>query len=328
MQRALNAGVASPNFPIMPTLRLSAAGLVLDGLPVTLGKTTAAEISAALGEPARVSKPQNKKQHTIHTWDGAGLYAYCPPRKEYVGTLAIAMEPASYPFSPKAPFAGTIAWEERSFELPADAPAWPAFVVGEAKRQKVKPERGSPLAVLRLGSLAIHSSLDPTGARLTGVQFSPIEEAEVDAPPPIEVPEGEGVAFIDFNFKLLVLQELMYRQRVLTPKLDVHEFAKRHRAREIDVGKEGYAVIPEIRAFFERYPVPASLLHGIASLEQDGGHDIYLQICPFWEGEDDTFDVRSADDAALLPDLKKVRLFGAPSRELLAQFRARGIEVV
>ncbi len=49
---------------------------------------------------------------------------------------------------------------------------------------------------------------------------------------------------------------------------------------------------------------------------------------PFWDGEDETFDVESAEDVALLPDLKKVRLLGAPSGELLAQFRARGIEVL
>jgi hypothetical protein len=39
-------------------------------------------------------------------------------------------------------------------------------------------------------------------------------------------------------------------------------------------------VLPEVRAFFERYPIPAALLNGIASLDQEGGDEIYLQIFP------------------------------------------------
>jgi len=303
------------------------SGIVLDGRAITLGETTAAEIGATLGAPARVSKLQ---YNTVYTWDGAGLYAYCAPRTERVATLAMAIEPESYAFCPTAPFAGTIVWEDRSFDIATEASAWCAFLKGEAKRQKVKSKRGSSLVSLRLGPLAIHALFDATRARVTGVQVALPEEAAAEAEvlPPIEVPKGEGVAFVDLHFKLMVLQELMYRRSVLTPKLDVYELAKRHRAREIQVDKEGYAVIPEVRAFFERYPVPADLLKGIASLGQEGGDEIYLQIFPFWDGEDDTFDVQSAEDAALLPNLEKVRLFGAPSAELLARFRARGITVL
>lgn len=311
----------------MATLRLSASRIALDALTITLGKTTAAEIGAALGAPARVSK---SKYNTIHTWDEAGLYAYCAPRTEQVTVLVLAIEPQSYDFFPKALFAGTIVWEDRSFELATEAPAWFSFVESEAKRQKFRPERGSTMVSLRLGPLAMFAVLDSTRTRVTGVEVALRDkaEAEAEAEAPSEVPKGEGVSFRDFAFKLMVLQELMYKRSVLTPKFDVYELAKRHRAREIDIDKEGYAIISEVRAFFERYPVPAPLLNGIASLGQDGGDEIYLQVFPFWDGEDETFDVQSAEDVALLPDLEKVRLFGAPSAELRAQFRERGIEVI
>ena len=36
----------------------------------------------------------------------------------------------------------------------------------------------------------------------------------------------------------------------------------------------------------------------------DGGAQVYLQIIPHWDGEDDAFDITSVDDAALLPKLK------------------------
>lgn len=263
----------------MAELRLLESGIVLDGQTITLGETTAAEISATLGATPRVSK---LRYNTVCTWDGVGLYAYCAPRTEHVGTLAMAIEPESLDFCPKAHFAGTILWEDRSFDIATEASAWCAFVKGEAKRQKVKSKRGSTLVSLRLGPLAIPALLDATRARVTGVQIAAADEAKAEAEvlPPIEVPKGEGVAFVDLNFKLLVLQELMYRRNVLTPRLDVYELAKRHRAREILIDREGYAIIPEVRAFFERYPVPAALLRDIASLGQEGGDEIYLQIFP------------------------------------------------
>ncbi|MET9435049.1 hypothetical protein [Streptomyces sp. NPDC006551] len=60
----------------------------------------------------------------------------------------------------------------------------------------------------------------------------------------------------------------------------------------------------------------------------DGGHQVFMECAPVWDGEDDLFDVRRLDDLDLLPDLKlftgglalKPRVPGAV--EILA---ARGI---
>jgi len=51
------------------------------------------------------------------------------------------------------------------------------------------------------------------------------------------------------------------------------------------------------------------MLDEIEELEQEGGDDIYAEIYPFWDGEDDFFNIKKVDDVKLLPNLKSVVLF-------------------
>jgi hypothetical protein len=135
----------------------------------------------------------------------------------------------------------------------------------------------------------------------------------------------ENTRFKDFNVKLAVIQKLMYEDDVLTPRFDVYAFAEHYPARRIDVEAEGYGVIPEVRAYFEALEIPASALRTIERLDQDGGDEIYLQLYPFWDGEDDVFNVRSAEDVALLPNLRVVTLFYDEDDGILEAFRRRGV---
>lgn len=137
----------------------------------------------------------------------------------------------------------------------------------------------------------------------------------------------EFAQFKDPNFKLAVIQVLMYEQGLLEPKFDVYDFVARYTGRTIDTETEGYAPIPEVRQFFEDLPVPTALLSQVDTLYMDGGNTIYLQVCPLWDGEDDVFNLHSAEDAALLPALKSVTLFYDRRGDgLLQDFRARGVE--
>lgn len=135
----------------------------------------------------------------------------------------------------------------------------------------------------------------------------------------------EIATFKDFNFKLAVIQVLMYEQGLLVPLFDVYEFAEEYDERQIDVEAEGHAIIPEVKRYFEKFDVPKSLLAGVEELYQDGGNEIYLQLCPFWDGEDESFDIETAVDLHLLPNLKKVTLFGG-DEALLEAFRAKGVQ--
>ena len=135
----------------------------------------------------------------------------------------------------------------------------------------------------------------------------------------------ETAQFQDFNFKLAVIQKLMYEWDLLTPRFDVYEFVKHYEARPIDIDEEGYEIIPEVKQYFEQLEIPADALVGIEALYQDGGDDIYMQLCPFWDGEDDVFNIRSAQDADKLPNLKAVTLFYDEDDRILEEFRRRGI---
>ncbi|AZK98028.1 MULTISPECIES: DUF6892 domain-containing protein [Streptomyces] len=138
--------------------------------------------------------------------------------------------------------------------------------------------------------------------------------------------------FHDFNFKLVVVDELMYRRKTLTPAFDLDE---RMQARGIDIpavyvleNELDEDVLDESRAYFEALEISEELLAGVDSLCFDAGLEIYRHCAPAWDGEDGLFDVRSLDDLALLPGLKRVvavddGTLAAPGKwEILA---ARGI---
>ncbi len=136
---------------------------------------------------------------------------------------------------------------------------------------------------------------------------------------------AEVAEFKDFNFKLAVVQRLMYEQGVLKPRFDVYDFAEGYTARHIDIEEEGYDIIPEVRQYFESLEIPVDMLDRITEIDQDGGDEIYGQLYPFWDGEDDVFNIQSAEDAALLPNLKSVTLFYDDDEGILEDFRRRGI---
>ena len=93
-------------------------------------------------------------------------------------------------------------------------------------------------------------------------------------------PTEPVLTFTSFNFKLAVMEVLMYEKGLLAPKLDAHEFAREYSRRKIDIDAEGYEPIPEIRKWLEKYPVPARLAPEVTEIEMDGGSEIYTQSVP------------------------------------------------
>ncbi|QQB14040.1 hypothetical protein I6H47_14885 [Brevibacterium casei] len=60
-------------------------------------------------------------------------------------------------------------------------------------------------------------------------------------------------------------------------------------------------MIPSVRTWFRRLPVSAALVENIEHLVLDGGNDICLQLIPQWDGEDESFDIRSLKDDDVAP---------------------------
>jgi len=147
--------------------------------------------------------------------------------------------------------------------------------------------------------------------------------------------KGSG-QFGDLTLKLAVLNELMYVQR----KLPAFEL----KVVEDLVGKKLYldgnwvlpeggfhGMIPEVRAYFEKYVIPPELLAGITTLHWEGGDEIQGKLAPNWDGEDSLFDLTadSAEDLHLLPSLERVVALHDEEDETIAQaFEENGVELV
>ncbi|MFG2430004.1 DUF6892 domain-containing protein [Streptomyces sp. NPDC048590] len=137
--------------------------------------------------------------------------------------------------------------------------------------------------------------------------------------------------FKDFNFKLLVIEKLMYEDETLTPAFSIDE-----RMRDRGIADTvtyvydndlAFSVLEESRTYFEQLEISDELLASVDELLLDGGHQVYYECSPVWDGEDDLFDVRSLDDLALLPNLRLIDnadMLTLPDAE--DQLAARGIE--
>jgi hypothetical protein len=137
--------------------------------------------------------------------------------------------------------------------------------------------------------------------------------------------------FKDFNFKLVVVEQLMYIDEVMTPPYSLADVLK-----EQGLGNDpwrwaydndlAYKVVPQSREFFERLEIGDSLLAGVEELCLDGGNQVYRECAPVWDGEDDLFAIASLEDLDLLPNLQRVEFAEALSDDLQEVLRARGIE--
>lgn len=142
---------------------------------------------------------------------------------------------------------------------------------------------------------------------------------------PIDEPE---LTFSDFNFKLAVIQRLMYEKEVLLPKFDVEEFAEEYPKREIDTLEEGDEPIKEVVNWFKKLQIPVSLADEVDEIHMDGGNDIYLQIIPYWDGEDDYFDLKkvTSEDLAQFKNLKKMTVMSRKYKQIAKVLEENGIE--
>ena len=137
--------------------------------------------------------------------------------------------------------------------------------------------------------------------------------------------DEEQITFVDFGFKLSIIEELMYSKGVLKPQFDIYEFSKWYKGRNIDIDEEGYEPIAEIVQYFKDLPIPKRLATEITEIYQDGGNDIYMNLSPFSGGGEDDWDIECADDAKQFPNLKKATLCYAKDH-VYDEFTKMGID--
>ena len=149
------------------------------------------------------------------------------------------------------------------------------------------------------------------------------------------LPKTPDKTFRDIGLKLLVIEELMYRQPLLTPRFDIHAFAAEYSKRQISVEDDGDAPIPEVLAYFKALPIPPDLLAQVTRLHQssglDGGPAFIQHLHPFWDpGAGDgpiPVSAKAIDDLPHLPNLRVISGLehSKPGAKLRAALKARGI---
>ncbi len=65
----------------------------------------------------------------------------------------------------------------------------------------------------------------------------------------------------------------------------------------------------------------------LPSVMKYSGSEVYMNIAPFWGGDTDDFNIKSAEDAAQFPNLSSVTLlYDETGDAILKAFQAKGIE--
>ena len=133
--------------------------------------------------------------------------------------------------------------------------------------------------------------------------------------------------FDNFNFKLAIIQELMYDLNVLQPEFDIYEFAKEYKGEEIDT--ESDTVIEPALDYFKNLQIPKSLAKEVGSFYMDGGNEVYMNIIPLWDGEDGYFDLNDVSLAELrqFPNLTEATVLTDDFDKIKKIFDAAGIKV-
>jgi hypothetical protein len=128
--------------------------------------------------------------------------------------------------------------------------------------------------------------------------------------------------FENFNFKLAVIQELMYVQEVLLPQIDASEI--------IDIDKKGYYLSPKMKKIFKDLEIDKELAENVTELNIDAPNEIYNQVWWFWDGECETFDITKVSESEIkqFKNLKKVTFDSlCGSEKVVKVFEKLGIEV-
>jgi hypothetical protein len=317
-------------------------GVLIDGTPVS--PLTVASLTAVLGE-ARVVPPGETgtaKNHVL-LWDAAGIRGYAKDLDEGAVSeinLMLCDDPDRKPnydksvYHPRAAFSGAFSLDSKpALEGIPEKTLRETYIFAETKRGNWEIS----FCLTEAAQARVKADADNTADIIRGDK-TPFSWAYISYNAPRvstekyrhKKPEGATLTFTNFNFKLAIVQELMYNLHLLAPAFDVYDFASDYAKREIDPDGEGYEVIPEVKKWFKDLPVSADLADKVESLCLDGGDDVYLQVCPQWDGEDETFDIGAiaAEELAQFPKLRRVETLGialsAKARKTLA---ASGVEV-
>ena len=274
-----------------------------------------------LGSPSieewDVELDSGKTDHCIRfLWNELGIAGLCRESlSEYTGFIIYVADGKRYPHSASGTFSGQL-------------------LVGKKDYKQCKMKRDYSIHEMKNGCFHIYtflmSDIDQVEDGFREAAEMASRDVEINYVPPKKKTSkykqksyDEPLCVFDsFNFKLIIVEQLMYKKKLLQPEFDIYEFAKEYTKRDIDVDEEGYEPIKEAAKWFKDLQIPLSLADEITELVWDGGLHVFHQIIPFWDGEDDYFDIKklSKQELSQFKNLKIVTIEEGFSEEALKAF--------
>ena len=139
--------------------------------------------------------------------------------------------------------------------------------------------------------------------------------------------ESDILHFDTLNFKLAIIQVLMYDLHLLKPEFDIYDFADQYKGEKIDTDSD--IIIEPAMNFFKEMEIPKNFAPYVEMLYMDGGNDLYMNIIPQWDGEDDSFDLNeiTLEELQQFPNLKKAIIMSSNFDKVKEVFEAANIAV-
>ena len=139
--------------------------------------------------------------------------------------------------------------------------------------------------------------------------------------------DEELLSFENINFKLTIIQVLMYDLLVLKPYFDIYDFAEEFSEEEIDT--ESMEIIQPALDYMINLPIPKKYAEQVQEIYMDGGNEIYLNLIPQWDGEDDSFDLNevSLKELQQFPNLKQATIISSNFEHVKKTFDKQGVQV-
>ncbi|WP_239684811.1 DUF6892 domain-containing protein [Streptococcus oralis] len=143
----------------------------------------------------------------------------------------------------------------------------------------------------------------------------------------LKTTDGEVLHFDNINFKLAIIQVLMYDLEVLKPIFNIFDFAEE--ASELNIDTESMEIIQPALEYMMNLPIPKKYAEQAQEIDMDGGNEIYLNLIPQWDGEDDCFDLNevSLKELQQFPNLKQATIISSNFEHVKEIFDMQGVQV-
>ncbi|MFC4211847.1 DUF6892 domain-containing protein [Pedobacter lithocola] len=280
-------------------------GIIINGQGIQLPVKTSI-LNDIFGEPEQVKNETN----LIFIWQDKGIRGFTKDGQNVFEIDIQLMNINQTQFFPQLAFSGILKIE------------------GTAYKDFIKITQNDYIfKEYKIGNLQLQVTLtkeEPKSIRSISADQPEVEDL-INEYANIQKSSASTIEFTDFNFKLAIIQELMYNKELLRPKFDIYEFAKIKKIEGFIEVNGGYEPIAEVVDYFKALEIDKNLAEQVTEIYQDGGNEIYMNVTPQWDEEDDIFNIQSFEDIKHFPNLKKMTLFETNS-EIFEELKSKGID--